>query len=70
MAEFTLIGREHYELMEHFEREFRGHRLDREKSKDRRARGNVYQSGETNALFLAYRRGYALGRVTERSEEM
>jgi len=62
-----LKTQEHYDLMDAFEREFRGHRLDRE-PKGIWARGNVYQSGDTNALFLAYRRGYALGKCVGRDE--
>jgi hypothetical protein len=58
-----LGSREHYELMEAFEREFRGHRLDREDKEFWRIE-QIYQSGETNDLFLAYRRGYAFGRAT------
>lgn len=57
-----LFSAEHYALLEMFEREFKGLRLDRE---DRRMwqRGHVYQSGEANNLFLAYRKGYAFGRA-------
>lgn len=58
----TLFSNEHYGLMEMFEREFRGERFDRE-PKELWAQGNVYQSGETNKLFLAYRKGYALGKA-------
>lgn len=57
-----LGDREHDELMESFEREYRQVRLDRE-DKGLWAQGNIYQSGETNSLFLAYRSGYALGKV-------
>lgn len=57
-----LNSKEHYELMDCFEREFKGMRLDRE-GKARWSRGNVYQDGTVNALFLAYRRGYALGKA-------
>lgn len=57
----TLLGKEHYDLMDAFERENRGLRLDREKDKAEWARGHIYESGETNNLFLAYRSGYALG---------
>ena len=56
---------EHYDLMEMFEKEFRGHRLDRE-DKAMWPRGVVYQSGETNALFLAYRKGVSYGKARER----
>ena len=58
----VLTSKEHYELIEMFEREFTGYRLDKE-AKQFWAKGNVYQSGETNALFLAYRRGFAYGKV-------
>ena len=57
----TLNSREHSELMDHFERRFGHLRLDREKDKDRWAKGNIYENGEANALFLAYRQGYAFG---------
>jgi hypothetical protein len=56
----TLFSKDHYDLMSMFEHEFRGFRLDRE-DKALWAKGNVYQSGETNNLFLAYRKGHALG---------
>lgn len=59
----SLLSKDHYDLMDAFEREYRGHRLDRE-SKEFWPKGNVYQSGETNALFLAYRRGASYGRAT------
>ncbi|HWK88341.1 MAG TPA: hypothetical protein VNP72_00050 [Longimicrobium sp.] len=54
---------EHYDLIEQFEKEFRGTgRMDRE-SKEYWQRGRVYQDGQVNELFLAYRRGYALGKA-------
>lgn len=52
---------EHYDLMSAFERDHRGYRVDRE-AKDLWPKGNVYQSGETNALFLAYRNGAAFAK--------
>lgn len=57
-----LKSQEHYSLMEMFEKTYHHLRLDRE-PKEWWARGRVYQSGEVNELFLAYRRGYALGKV-------
>jgi hypothetical protein len=57
-----LLGKEHYELMAQFEAQFKGQRLDRE-PKVMWARGQVYQSGETNALFLAFRQGYAFAKA-------
>ena len=62
-----LKTQEHYDLMAQFEREFKGYRLDRE-DKSLWAKGSVYQNGETNALFLAYRRGCAYGRSVERMD--
>lgn len=62
----TLTSREHAELMEQFEREFSG-RMDRE-AKEYWPKGNVYQDGRVNELFLAYRRGVAYGRAVERME--
>lgn len=62
---FWLWSKEHYDLMESFEREHRGHRLDRE-DKGMWAKGHLYQAGDTNALFIAYRQGYALGKAIAR----
>lgn len=59
-----LKTQEHYDLMEQFERESSG-RFDREDKKFW-AMGHMYKHGETNELFIAYRRGYALGRAVER----
>ena len=57
----ALFSKEHYELMEMFEREFKGEgRFDRE-AKDIWAKGHIYQNGDINALFLAFRKGYAFG---------
>lgn len=56
----TLNTKEHYDLMAQFEKEFSHHRLDKE-PKDLWSKGNVYQNGQANELFLAYRRGYAYG---------
>ena len=55
-------SREHYAIMEQFEREFYHARLDRE-TKELWAQGNVYQHGGTNDLFSAYLRGYAFGKA-------
>jgi hypothetical protein len=44
-----------------FEREFSGRR-DKE-SKDLWPMGRIYQDGQVNDLFLAYRKGYALARA-------
>ena len=53
---------EFYELVAMFDREFRGMRLDKE-AKDMWPKGYVYQHGEVNNLFLAYRKGVAFGKT-------
>ena len=55
-----LLTAEHYEMMEFFDRQHRHLRLDKE-SKDLWSRGIIYQNGEANALFLAFRQGVAYG---------
>ncbi|MGE0278440.1 MAG: hypothetical protein AB7R40_23840 [Nitrospiraceae bacterium] len=56
-----LFAQDHYELIEMFERTFKGDfRLDRE-DKAEWSKGRIYQSGDANRTFLAYRKGYAFG---------
>lgn len=55
-----LKTQEHIDLMAVFEREFNG-RKDKER-KDLWPLGRIYQDGQVNELFLAYRKGYALAR--------
>lgn len=63
-----LNTKEHYDLIEAFERTFRHHgRLDKE-SKDLWPRGSIYCDGRMNDLFNAYRQGYAYGKVVGRDE--
>lgn len=57
-----LFTAEHYDLLAQFEHEFKHRRLDKE-VKDLWCKGIVYQDGQTNDLFLAYRKGYALGKT-------
>lgn len=56
-----LMTKEHYDLMASFEREYKHRRLDREKNKELWKIGAVYEDGNMNEIFLAYRKGYALG---------
>jgi hypothetical protein len=59
----TLNSKEHYDLMAMFEHEFRGDfRLDKE-DKTLWKKGHLYQDGNANLAFLAYRRGYAFART-------
>jgi hypothetical protein len=58
----TLLGKEHHDLMANFEKLYKGRRLDRE-DKALWPQGVIYQDGEVNRLFEAYRHGYALGKA-------
>lgn len=64
-TEMSITSKEHYELMEMFERIYGGERLDRER-KENWMRGYVYQNGETNKLFIAFREGVAYGKTTDK----
>jgi hypothetical protein len=57
-----LNTKEHYDLMAKFERDFRYERLERE-DHDMWAKNRIYKNGNMNNLFLAYRMGYAYGKV-------
>ena len=59
-----LLTKEHYELLARFEADHKHRRLTREQNKELWKRGNVYEDGQVNDLFLAYRKGYALGTVS------
>lgn len=61
-----LLTQEHYDLLSQFEREFRGRHDKEDKSLWRI--GQIYQSGEVNALFKAYRQGYSLGKSIAQQE--
>ncbi len=58
----TLGSKDHEEIVAMFERVYPHLRLDKE-TKEMRSRGYIYQNGETNNLFLAFRHGAAFGRV-------
>ncbi|WP_225783384.1 hypothetical protein [Xenophilus sp. Marseille-Q4582] len=62
-----LLTAEHYELMTMFERTRRGARLDKE-TKDLWPRGIIYQDGQVNEQFSAYRQGYAYAQCDMRSD--
>lgn len=57
-----LNTQEHYDLISQFERDLKITRRDKE-DKSLWSKGIVYCHGETNALFLAYRHGYAYGKA-------
>jgi hypothetical protein len=56
-------SQEFYDLIAMFDREYKGSRLDKE-AKEMWPKGYVYQHGEVNNLFLAYRKGFAYGKAT------
>lgn len=55
---------EHAKLIEQFELDYPYAQKDKE-PKELWAKGSVYCHGETNNLFLAYRRGYSFGKCVE-----
>jgi len=61
-----LNSKEHYDLMDEFERQHSG-RMDRE-DKSLWQRGVIYQDCHVNDLFLAFRRGYAYSHAYTRSD--
>jgi len=56
-----ITSQEHYDVIAQFEKGNWGYRLDKE-PKDQWAKGHIYQHGELNQLFLAFRKGYALAK--------
>ena len=56
----SIKSKDHQDLMAMFEKIFAGRRLDKE-DKGLWPGGNVYQNGEVNELFLAFRHGCAYG---------
>ena len=53
--------KEHYELIKEFEKSNSDMRLDKE-AKELWVKGQVYQDGNVNKLFINYRLGYALAK--------
>jgi len=59
-----LIGsQEHDDILAQFEKNYHGLRLDREKDLALWKKGQIYENGETNALYNAYILGYSFGRA-------
>lgn len=59
----AIHDKEHYELMEQFEKNYKGRRFDKEPKELWGTLKRIYQDGLVNELFLAYRLGYSLGKV-------
>lgn len=62
--EMQIKTKEHYDIIDMFERTFSG-RFDKE-NKELWLKGYVYQDGKINELFLAFRHGVAFGKALER----
>lgn len=59
----TLVSKEHYEMIEMFEKVFAGqYRMEKE-DKTMWTKGRVYQHDNLNQLFLAFRHGVAYGKA-------
>jgi len=58
----TIGSKEHYEILEMFEKNFSNHRLDKEPF-DLWKKGIIYQNGETNNLYKAFILGYSFARI-------
>jgi hypothetical protein len=58
----NIKDKEHQELLEMFEKEYKHLRKDKE-NKNSWSKGRFYQDGNCNELFLAYRKGYAFGKA-------
>jgi hypothetical protein len=58
-----IFTKEHYELIAMFEKNFPNKRFDKEPREDW-TRKVIYQDGSVNSLFLAFRMGYQLGKVS------
>lgn len=56
------MTKEYYDLMAQFEKDFGPMRFDREPKKLWK-KGIIYQDGNVNNLFKAYRCGYSLGKT-------
>jgi len=57
----TLGSKEHYDILDNFEKNHKYLRLDREEQ-SLWGIGQVYQNGETNNLYKSFILGYSLGR--------
>lgn len=64
----TLLSQDHYEMIAMFDKLFKGNRLDKE-DKSMWPKGHVYQNGEVNNLFLAFRQGAAYAQSLSRGAE-
>lgn len=61
-------SKEHYDILESFERNFSHMRLSKEQ-KSLWLIGQIYEDGTTNNAYQAYIKGYALGRAVYMHDE-
>jgi hypothetical protein len=64
----TIGSKEHYDIMQQFEKNYNCVPLAKEQDKELWKQGYIYQNGDVNNLFKAYRTGYSLG-ITKEKEE-
>lgn len=57
-----LHTKEHIDLMKQFEKDYK-FRQPAKEDKSLWLKGHIYQNGEINNLFKAYRAGYSLGKA-------
>jgi len=62
MRKMTIGSKEHYDILDAFDKNYSYMRLDRE-SKELWQSGIIYQDGETNKLYQSFILGYSLGRL-------
>jgi len=53
--------KEHYDLMNEFDKQFKV--IPKREPKELWAKGFLYQHGETNKAFIAFRHGYGLAKL-------
>lgn len=58
----ALFDKEHYDMLEVFEKTYRGYRTDKE-DQSLWPKGRIYEHPELNLLFLAFRHGVAYGKT-------
>jgi hypothetical protein len=68
MAGIRPQSKEHYELMEAFERFFGYKNPSRCKDEPYKSKGCVYDNGEINKEFQAFRMGYVYGKLIAEQE--
>lgn len=58
----TIGSKEHYDILAMFDKTYSHYNIKKESDKELWKKGYIYQSGETNDLYVAYMFGYAHGK--------